>query len=68
MEKNKCWIAYIYEGKKLTEVVVHAYEFKFSKKVKSKRSADLFAQKVIQVVEDYIREIISPMFEEYKPD
>lgn len=47
-------VSYIYEGKKLSEVVVQGYEFKFSKKVKSKRDADAFAKKTIQMIEDYV--------------
>lgn len=67
MNKKKYMISYIYEGKKLSEVVVEGYEFKFSKKVKSKRSADAFAKKTIQMIEDYVEDNRNHMFGEFEP-
>lgn len=60
-------VSYIYDGKKLSEVVVQGYEFKFSKKVKSKRGADAFVKKTIQMIEDYVEDNRNHMFGEFEP-
>ena len=62
MEKYK--IGYIYGDQGLSEITVEGYEFKFSKKVKSKKSADAFARKTIQMIEDYICIISEPVLKE----